>query len=108
MSGCDFDQLQRRFMKDLIALVSGIEYKTRQLTSQLHSCKKQIDKLQTHNNKLTEETNELKLKVKQLEYTNQIIKIAKALEGKKGSKEAKQLVSGLLREVDRCIGLMND
>lgn len=95
-------------MKDLIALVSGIEFKTRQLSSQFRSCEKQIDTLQTHNKKLLEENNELKLKVKQLEYTNQIIKIAKALEGKKGSKEAKQLVNGLLREVDRCIGLMND
>ncbi|HZK09211.1 MAG TPA: hypothetical protein VFC92_13590 [Bacteroidales bacterium] len=95
-------------MKDLVALVSGIEFKTRQLSSQLRSYEKQIDTLQIHNKKLLEENNELKLKVKQLEYTNQIIKIAKALERKKGSKEAKQLVNGLLREVDRCIGLMND
>jgi regulator of replication initiation timing len=95
-------------MKDLIALVSGIEYKTRQLSSQLRSYEKQIETLEIHNKKLLEENNELKLKSKQLEYTNQIIKIAKALEREKGSTEAKQLINGLLREVDRCIGLMND
>jgi regulator of replication initiation timing len=95
-------------MKDLVSLVSGIEFKTRQLSSQLRSHEKQIDTLQIHNKKLLEENNELKLKVKQLEYTNQIIKIAKALEREKGSTGAKQLINGLLREVDRCIGLMND
>jgi len=95
-------------MSDLITLVSGIEFKIRELTDK-------NDKLESENQVLLEENKALKstieedkLNIKQLEYRNQIIKIAKVLEGKKGSTKAKQQLNELLREVDRCIGLLND
>ncbi|MFP4470035.1 MAG: hypothetical protein ACLFPE_05095 [Bacteroidales bacterium] len=95
-------------MKDLVTLVSGIEFKARKLADRLHVIENENVRLQHQNKQLLEEREELKLKLKQLEYSNQIIKIAKALEGNKGSTNAKLLINELLREIDRCIGLLND
>lgn len=95
-------------MKDLLTLVSGIEYKARELVDRLHVAEKENEQLRGENNELLSEIKELKHKIKQVEYSNQIIKIAKAIEETKGSKNAKALINELLREIDRCIGLLND
>ncbi len=95
-------------MKDLVTLVSGIEFKARELANRLNVVENKNAQLQQENEQLRNEMNELTQKLKQLEYSNQIIKIAKALEGSKGSTNAKLLINELLREIDRCIGLLND
>lgn len=95
-------------MNDLVTVVSEIEFKTRKLADIYQDCKTRNKTLVEQNQRLAEENNELKLQIKKLEYSKQIIKFAKALEKEKGSTEAKQLINGLLREVDRCIGLLND
>jgi hypothetical protein len=95
-------------MKDMITLVSGIEFRTREMVSRLGISEQEIVALKARNNKLLNEIEELKLSVKQLEYKNKIIKIAKALEGKQETTNAKLKINELLREVDRCIGLLND
>jgi len=95
-------------MNDLVTLVSEIEFKARKLAGRYQKCKSQNEVLQEQNKQLLEQLNELKLNITKLEYSKQIIKIAKALEKEKGSTEAKKLINGLLREVDRCIGLLND
>jgi len=95
-------------MKDFITLVSGIEYKTREVINRLQVAENKNVKLEESNKNLISEIEELKTKVKQLEYNNQIIKTAKALEGNKGSTNAKLMINGLLREIDRTIGLLND
>lgn len=95
-------------MKDLVTVVSEIEFKTRKLAGQYEGCKSRNEALQKENEQLREELKTLKFKVTELQNRNQIIKIAKALEKEKGSTEAKKMINGLLREVDRCIGLLND
>ncbi len=95
-------------MKDLVTVVSEIEFKARKLAQQCEECTLRNEELKNQNKQLLAELNQLKLKVKQLEYSKQIIKIAKVLEREKGSTEAKKMINGLLREVDRCIGLLND
>lgn len=95
-------------MKDLVTVVSEIEFKARKLAGQYEACKSRNEALQKENEHLREEFKALKFKVTELQNRNQIIKIAKALEKEKGSTEAKKMINGLLREVDRCIGLLND
>jgi predicted nuclease with TOPRIM domain len=95
-------------MNDLVTLVSGIEFKIRNLTDRIDELEKENDKLRGENKVLRSTVEEDKLNIKQLEYRNQIIKITKVLEGKKGSTKAKQQLNEILREVDRCIGLLND
>jgi galactose-1-phosphate uridylyltransferase len=95
-------------MKDLITVVSEIEFKSRKLAEEYERLKEKNRILEIFNSRQAEEINSLNQKIKQLDYSKQIIKIAKALEKEKGSTEAKKLINGLLREVDRCIGMLND
>jgi cell division protein FtsB len=95
-------------MSDLVTIVSEIEFKARKLTESYQVCKTQNEQLKAENEKLQSELEDLKLQFKKLEYSKHILKIAKALEKEKGSTEAKRILNGLLREVDRCIGLLND
>jgi phage shock protein A len=95
-------------MSDLVTLVSGIEFKARDLADRIVELENECRVLTKENEVLKSTIEENKLKIKQLEYRNQIIKITKVLEGKKGSTKAKQKINELLREVDRCIGLLND
>jgi predicted RNase H-like nuclease (RuvC/YqgF family) len=95
-------------MKDLITVVSEIEFKSRKLAEEYERLKEKTRILEIFNSRQAEEINSLNQKIKQLDYSKQIIKIAKALEKEKGSTEAKKLINGLLREVDRCIGMLND
>lgn len=93
---------------NLITLVSGIEYKVRELTDRLEKVNQEKAQLQNTIQQLTNELNELNIKYKQLQQTNQIIKLAKAIERERGAGNAKTLVNELIREIDRCIGLLND
>lgn len=95
-------------MVDLITLVSGIEFRIRELISRYDAIQTENEQLKSNNEQLLRELDELKHSIKQLQYKNQIIKIAKAIENEKGSTNAKYLINELLREVDRCIGLLND
>jgi predicted nuclease with TOPRIM domain len=95
-------------MSDLVTLVSGIEFKIRELTDKKDKLEKEHQVLLEENKALKSKIEEDKLNINQLEYRNQIIKFAKVLEGKNGSTKAKHKLNELLREVDRCIGLLND
>ncbi len=95
-------------MNDLITLVSGIEFKARELATRYSAVKNENEELRRKNQQLLNKLEEKETNLKQTQYKNQIIKIAKAIEREKGSTNAKRLINELLREVDRCIGLMND
>ena len=95
-------------VKDKELLKVRIEFGDNEVVSRLGISEQEIEALKAQNIKLIKEIEELKLSVKQLEYKNKIIKIAKALEGKQETTNAKLKINELLREVDRCIGLLND
>lgn len=95
-------------MNDLITLVSGIEFKAREIATRYAAVKTENEELKKKNRQLLIRLEEKETNLKQTQYKNQIIKIAKAIEREKGSTNAKRLINELLREVDRCIGLMND
>ncbi|MEI7663610.1 MAG: hypothetical protein WCK34_15485 [Bacteroidota bacterium] len=94
-------------MKDVATLVSGIDYKIRKLIEH-HAL------LRSENRSLIDEIRELKLvtsdqkqKIRQLEENIKILKLAKTLENKEGNVEAKLKINELVREIDKCIGLLN-
>ncbi len=94
-------------MKDVATLVSGIDYKIRRLLEH-------HDLLRSENLDLVNEIRELKLanndqkqKIRQLEENIKILKLAKTLENKEGNVEAKLKINELVREIDKCIGLLN-
>lgn len=94
-------------MHDLKLLLSGIEYKLNKLINN-------NNKLITHNKILIEEKKEYeqiiekqKNIIKELEEKIKVLKIAKSLDDSSNTYEQKVKINEMLREVDKCIGLLN-
>ncbi|MEI6174941.1 MAG: hypothetical protein WCR01_14415 [Bacteroidota bacterium] len=94
-------------MKDVATLVSGIEYKLRKLIDQHQLARSENKQLTNKIQELTEVINEQKQTISQLEEKSKILKLAKTLEIKEGNVEAKLKINELVREIDKCIGLLN-
>jgi hypothetical protein len=94
-------------MKDVATLVSGIEYKLGKLIEQ-HNVQR------TDNKRRISEIQDLKQvisvqkeTIRQLEDKIKILKIAKTIDINEGNVEAKLKINELVREIDKCIGLLN-
>jgi hypothetical protein len=94
-------------MKNTSTLITGIEYKLRKLLDKNESLKKEVDKNNQHIADLEQLTDNQTKKIIELENNINLIKIAKSLEPGKGTVEAKVKINELVREIDRCIGLLN-
>ncbi|MDY0102629.1 MAG: hypothetical protein RBS07_06795 [Lentimicrobium sp.] len=88
-------------------LIAGIEYKIRKLTE-----KNQV--LKAENDKLSGEISSLKAQIENLltiqsELENKIIvvKLAKSLNKEESRTNVKLKINELVRDIDRCIGLLN-
>ena len=94
-------------MKDVATLVSGIEYKFGKLMEkhliQRAENKRYINEIQDLKRTLTEQ----KQTIRQLEEKIKTLKIAKTLETIEGNVDAKLKINELVREIDKCIGLLN-
>ena len=94
-------------MKDVAALVSGIEYKLGKLIEQRNIQQTDNKRFISEINELNRIVNEQKNTIRQLEDKIKILKIAKTIETKEGNVEAKLKINELVREIDKCIGLLN-
>jgi len=88
-------------------LLSGIEYKIRQLMNEnirmkesMAKMKKELDYLQHQNELLTEKNNELTHK-------NDINHIAEGFGNEKELEEGRRRIQSLMREIEHCITLIN-
>lgn len=95
-------------MNDEITLISGIEYKIRKLLEIKEKNKNKINVLTDQNNDLKEQIENKKLYINKLKEQIEKIKLAKSLENSDGSIEAKTKINKLVREIDKCIGLLNN
>ncbi len=94
-------------MKDVGTLVSGIEYKLGKLMDQLHMQRADNKKHITEIHELKQLLGEQKQMLSRLEERIRILKITKTLETKEGNVDAKLKINELVREIDKCIGLLN-
>lgn len=94
-------------MKDVASLVSGIEFKIGKLIEQHHVQLAENKKYVGEINELKQLINEQKILIRQLEEKIKTLKIAKTLETKEGNVEAKLKINEFVREIDKCIGLLN-
>jgi hypothetical protein len=94
-------------MEDLSVILHGLEYKTIQLIKKLEETKKENIEIKEKIIVLQKSEEENKLKIKYLEDKNKIIKIANSVEGPENKTKAKLKINELLREVDRCLALLN-
>jgi len=94
-------------MDDLSVILHGVEYKTLKLLSRLVQLENENTELKKEVVNLQKDDEENKVRIKNLEYKNNILKIANSIEGPENKTKAKLKINELLREVDRCLALLN-
>lgn len=94
-------------MGDVVTLVSGIEYKVRKLTERQSQLKKENEIYSLEIQKLNKNNDEQKKIINQLEEKIKVLKLAKAIETKEGNVESRVKINEMLREIEKCIGLLN-
>jgi len=95
-------------MQTLGTLAKGIEFKTRQLADRLRDLKDANKILEDRCRQLQESNEQYKQSTQELETRLQALKIAKAIPQGKESADARKKLNELLRELDRCIDLLNN
>ena len=94
-------------MKNTSTLIAGIEYKLRKLIDKNGSSKRELLQSKQHIAELEQISDNQQKRIIELEHKINLLKIAKSLEPGKGTVEAKVKINELVREIDRCIGLLN-
>jgi DNA primase catalytic subunit len=94
-------------MDDLSVILNGLEYKALQLIKKLEHLTKENKEIKEELKKIQNSEQENKLRIKYLEEKNNIIRIANSIEGQENKTKAKLKINELLREVDRCLALLN-
>jgi hypothetical protein len=94
-------------MKDVATLVSGIDYKLRKLIEQHRIQRDDHQRVLAEIEDLKKVIGMQKIAINNLEEKIKILKITKTIEKKEGAVDAKLKINELVREIDRCIGLLN-
>ena len=94
-------------MKNTSTLIAGIEYKLRKLIDKNELLKKEVQKNTQIVAEYKQLTDNQQKQIIELENSINLLKIAKSLEPGKGTVEARTKINELVREIDRCIGLLN-
>ena len=94
-------------MSETDLLIQGVEYKIRKLLNRFEKLEVNHRNAQAENLTLKQEIEEKNNLIEELKQEIQKIKLAKSLESKEGPNEAKLKINELVREIDHCIGLLN-
>jgi len=94
-------------MGNVVTLVSGIEYKVRKLSERHIHLREENEIYSIEIQKLKKSNEEQKKIINQLEEKIKVLKLAKALETKEGNVESRVKINEMLREIEKCIGLLN-
>lgn len=94
-------------MKDLEHLVSGIDYKIHQLIEKHKDLEANIEILRREKEELSKDIRQQVETIDNLERKIKILNITKSIDTGKGASEAKLKINELVREIDKCIGLLN-
>lgn len=94
-------------MSDLEILVSGIDYKVRKLTGLLERCEAEKNQLLKEQLELQEILQQQRQTIQQLEDKMLKMNMARALPTKEENGNVKQKINQMVREIDRCLALLN-
>ena len=94
-------------MKFANELITQIEKKVEMLVSKLDDLKSEnillTNQIKELEDSINKKNNELEILTKKVK----TIKISKTIEGGKEKEEVKKRINEILREIDRCVGLLN-
>ena len=94
-------------MSDMLALLNGIQIKLQKLIEKTQRIIEDNNQYINEIQALKNINKQQKERIKQLEEKNNILKLAKTLEIKEGNVDAKLKINELVREIEKCIGLLN-
>ncbi len=89
------------------SIISGIDTKLRKLIVKHQELREKIENYQEEIRALNKVSEAHKKTIRELEEKVKTIKLTKTLETKEGAGEAKARINELVREIDKCIGLLN-
>lgn len=95
------------FMTNAETLTTGIEYKVRKLLEQNAAIKTENEKLAGEIKVLNAKIENLMAITNELESKLTVVKLAKALNKEESRTNVKLKINELVRDIDRCIGLLN-
>lgn len=102
-----FDNLYVWPMKELTTLITGIEYKFGRLSGMYRTLQQEKKELCAILEEQKQQIEIQRQKIEQLEERIKLLTIAKSIETTEGNVEAKVKINELVREIDKCIGLLN-
>lgn len=88
-------------------LTTGIEYKVRKLLEKNNGLKAENEKLNQEAKALNAKIENLKANLSELENKLIVVKLAKSLNKEESRTNVKLKINELVRDIDRCIGLLN-
>ncbi len=94
-------------MDDVTTLVSGIDFKVRKLIARQKKLRNENENLTIELNQLKKLNEEQKQVIKGFEEKILVLKLAKMAEGEENNSDVKSRINELVREIDKCIGLLN-
>lgn len=94
-------------MEDISTLVTGIDYKVRKLIARNQQVTAEVDRLSREIELLNKKISEQEQTIKDKEEKSRVLTLVKTLETKEGNVEAKAKINELVREIDKCIGILN-
>lgn len=93
---------------NLETLVKGLEFKVRQLADRNRVQKEEVERLKHEITGLKNDLNRKEEIIKELELNIQTLKLVKSIHKGKETADTKRKINEMLRELDRCIDLLNN
>ena len=94
-------------MSDVAILISGIERKLRKLIDRQQELEDEIRNSKKEITELIQNNEEQKRTIQRLEEKIRNLKISNTIGLKEDALEAKSKINELVREIDKCMGLLN-
>ncbi len=96
-------------MENLDAYITGLSERVEKLVAAQSELKNENSELKSRNAELEQAVNDQKNVLSRLEEENKVVKIAKAVtDDDEDRKEQRKRLNELVREVDKCIALLNN
>lgn len=94
-------------MEDVSVLISGIDFKLRKLTGQHKQIRQANTELAAKVKEQEQIINHQKQLISKLQEKIKTVNIAKALASRSEVNDAKKRIGNMVREIDKCIDLLN-
>ncbi|MBP7496576.1 MAG: hypothetical protein KA792_02815 [Bacteroidales bacterium] len=95
-------------MKDINTILAGIEYKVRNLLNLQTELLNEKADLISINKQLSEKNQEQEKIINELKEQIKIVRITKKIQTSKQGTELKLKINEMMREIDRCLSLLNN